>query len=620
MDDSLVIQLRNFRNEKQLDEAIALVETIDVARASFKLRGTVAWVYYDQVKLAIANQDYDLGKEYIQLFHELALPNNDFNAMVYGRFEQLAKQCENTTLQEVESLGKAGKPAQAWQLAWNQKELYAEQNYIPMAWLLFNTLKMAHSAIKELSDNQKAVIVKILHQYASLDIPKPNMVHSNIFNALLKVLDGLPDFDFINWYNQFGLNSLAQEDFSERVWKEKNLPSLISKIARAYGKCLMEKMPTEKDLEIYEEMVAKEGNSVWPTYYLAKIYNKMGNSSKAINSLRAVIKQKPQEPWVWALAANIVEEHQPAEAINYQVKALSLNPMEGYDLKLQFQLGEMLLRHNETAWGKYEISALSGEKLSYAMRQAQLACMLNDTDMLTKDAAMARRRDAATKAMISIDDSNVASLAILCGSFENKAKKIMGKIILLGEKENKECVLATKLYKPLRNASMGSLLNVVVNQDGYVIDASLALDASIDSYLKTAGGIVTYIDKKANFAQCTIGIRQTIKVTNLPAKLGDYSQFSYIPYKGKYGSENFVVNSSQGFIRKEELDYYKEVKGKLKKLSSGHGKLDNQVFVFAKDMQRFEPYHADQEYAIAAISSFDKKWNKDSWTFLKRLS
>lgn len=179
--------------------------------------------------------------------------------------------------------------------------------------MLFNSV--AWSIRKLLVDaGEKEVSSVVLDQLLSsmkqFEFPKLEKSYSAMLSAALKLeskWSGL--YQFINWW---GLENLQPNDYKEvRLENGVSIMALAERSFIAYSKSLLKCEAVDvigNAIPFLRNFVSLHPDYLYPPYYLAKLYLKVGDRETAFAFLKPFAKSKQKDFWVWQLLADTQQD------------------------------------------------------------------------------------------------------------------------------------------------------------------------------------------------------------------------------------------------------------------------------------------------------------------------
>lgn len=184
-------------------------------------------------------------------------------------------------------------------------------------------------------------------------------VHEESYGALLQAVVALEHkwnnyYLFIQWWN---LDNLEPADFLSVTLKSgKQMMSLAERTYIAYSKWLLRQDSEQEVVDFLpkiENVVRNYKTLVYPPYYLAKLYLKLGKNNEAVETLKPFAKSKNNEFWVWQLLAEAQTTDDAKLA--FYCKALSCGGKEEMLVSLRDDAANVFAHLNFLSEARFEV-------------------------------------------------------------------------------------------------------------------------------------------------------------------------------------------------------------------------------------------------------------------------
>lgn len=131
---------------------------------------------------------------------------------------------------QANQMSKSGQESEALNMMEKIADTLPEQYHESYGWIIYRYLKVKANDISSQEVRRK------LFNYINLKNVRPSLLHSMILTLALKYYNTLQkeDFHFYNFLQQWGLQNLREEDVYDGYLDNKVIPSLISRICRAF--------------------------------------------------------------------------------------------------------------------------------------------------------------------------------------------------------------------------------------------------------------------------------------------------------------------------------------------------------------------------------------------------
>lgn len=611
--DAHLTEMTQLRKAGKLHEAEALLTGIDIAQCTPKARGTVAWLYYARCREALKACDTSLAQEYYRKFEELELDHNQYNVLIYEQMAKLHEQLNHPEQVRFAKLVEEGRFEAAWELSAQPGQTIPEQD---LAWSIEKGLK----AIKDNVPNKPGTTATkaILERYIQCQIERPSLVHSLICVFLVKDLPQLQDFDFARWFDHFGLNSLRAEDFEPKTINDKTFSSLAEEVVRVYGKSLLSRFSlAPEQIEGYEQMVARAGHGLWPTYYLAQLYLKHGHTDRGFSALQKVGKEKPNEPWIWAVAAGYLSASRTHDAISFFVRALQLKPLPDYEVKIRLSLAQLLHAIGQNAWAAAELAKINTDSLKaktldhHQWLHSQVANVMPMSDDLLRQ----RYEAAALHAMKAFDPDGRVVVGAFEKTYQNKEGQKIGVIWAKTENGIKQLKVKKGMLKKLRGTNAGSLVELFIAGSGRILELKRR-EGDVPDFWEEFSGMVLGPPSNDGRVSFLYASGKSIRITLPGANPGQWYRLKLLRSQGPKG-EQYLIGASEGPASAPKgLDFVKVVNGNLQRLPNGHGKVGNEVFVLSQRLPELSHVPSGGSCQVLAAKTLDPKRQREGWIFV----
>lgn len=320
------------RKAGRLDEAL----TQGLAELAAKptdvwAKRNLAWVYYEQLKLAAA----DASQEFLPALKAL---------------QELNLGAEEDLLYT--QVG--------WQIV---KRLYALAKLSGFIGTLSQTAgRFGHVGSAEERRSNEAT--KILAMATQMVYPKPSEVHSALLKAALHVREKASPLTFL--LSELTLAKLRPEDFLGEEYQGKKQMALAEQAFTTLARELAAPVATvmradsaaaeqanqqavkshhahvARFLPELEQVIEKYPGYQWLPYFRAKLQLRIGDAAAALPTLLPVVRQKSSEFWAWQLLVETLTGTDPAAALACLYRATTCRTDEkflrGLRLKLAAQL------------------------------------------------------------------------------------------------------------------------------------------------------------------------------------------------------------------------------------------------------------------------------------------
>ena len=197
-----------------------------------------------------------------------------------------------------------------------------------------------------------AFLKRYFYEYFRLSVEKPIILHRCFLQIAIKLieneqLDKSNNIDLIDFCYKWNLNNFEYEDYCPRRYKssegeEKALPPLALTTFRLVLKQSIEK--DNKDalirfLPIIENKVTEiNSDIIWLKWDLVKSYLFLDDTNKALSMVIPILKEKPNEYWIWDCLGDIYYSKDTETSISCYCKALLNQKNISFTAKIKMKL------------------------------------------------------------------------------------------------------------------------------------------------------------------------------------------------------------------------------------------------------------------------------------------
>ncbi len=222
--------------------------------------------------------------------------------------------------------------------------------YKDFGWLIYYNLKN--------TDTSKAADRKrLLWYYLSLELPRPELLHSLILSEAVRVEKNTPlQFRIRDFMNLWGWDNLRPDDWKQfQTDKGNTKSSLVEKLIAVYSKELKTdkvSSPEEFSLLIDEALSIFPNNQNMPLYK-AIVLMSLGKKNEALEYYKELILKSPSKCYLWNQASELVESVDLRIAL--LCKAISVERDESFIGGCRLNLAKALIEKNMMANAKCEL-------------------------------------------------------------------------------------------------------------------------------------------------------------------------------------------------------------------------------------------------------------------------
>ncbi|MFC1497178.1 hypothetical protein ACFLS1_01725 [Verrucomicrobiota bacterium] len=227
----------NLRKTGKLDDALALSRSL-ISRDSLDIWNIRAhgWVLSDAIKAALHGNERETAGKLLGEFKDLSIPDDEDKLLAALEYYSNRLNPDLDILEQARKVGQSGDNEKALGLYRSAiKKLPDEQDaHTGLGWELQRRIKTLMAAENANMDQVR----NCLHEYATLQIPKPGPLHSIMLAYATRRAEKFSKYvEFVRWWD---LKHLQPEDFEKQVVAEtdKTYPSLVERVIKALYKSL----------------------------------------------------------------------------------------------------------------------------------------------------------------------------------------------------------------------------------------------------------------------------------------------------------------------------------------------------------------------------------------------
>ena len=303
-------EVKNLRKEGKLSDALEIaVKDLENNPEDIWNQRSIAWVYYDLLKIAQQQNNFNDFVSIIKNIKQLELPATE--TMIFD-------SC-------------------AWSIG---KLLFTKNEIIPPV------LDNLFDIIKE------------------FEFSKPKDSYSFLLKAFKKHATNWDDFvRFVEWW---GLENFQQNDYQNFVLENGNkIPSLVESIYIAISRKLLQENNKAKIKEYIPKIAhisAKYSNMQYPPYYYAKMLLELGDKSQFMKAFLPFAKKKSRDFWVW----NLMSENFDKESKEYfscLCKSATCGAPDKFTGDVREKLANVFIAKKQYAEAKSELQKIMNSRL-----------------------------------------------------------------------------------------------------------------------------------------------------------------------------------------------------------------------------------------------------------------
>lgn len=207
-------------------------------------------------------------------------------------------------------------------------------------------------------DHQPGFFSSLFAVIRPLPLPKPTEAYSALLQTTLRLkIEWLQYPDFCQWW---GLDNLRPEDYKPQQTENGNrILSLAERVFMAYTKALLSQNRHD-DLVEWEPQLSKLANDnssyIYLPYYLAKVRLSIGNAEQVLQSMKAFVRKKRGEFWVWELLGDASSD--PDEQFCFYAKAMTCKTKDEMIVALREKVAYQLVARKQYDEARYELDRI----------------------------------------------------------------------------------------------------------------------------------------------------------------------------------------------------------------------------------------------------------------------
>ena len=316
MNSKIVFELRNQGKElngvakvNKLNEALQIANNIYQSEPKNEwIQKAFAWVLIDLCKYHISINKLNIVTNYFQ--HLNSIEFNESDEIIENQKSFLRTKIDKnySEIKKAEDLSKNNKHKEAisvFKQLISSKQL-TEIHHETYGWVIYRYIK---SDEKELTSIQ---VRTFLRDYMNLKNERPSLLHSMILNFALHYSKEHLDFNLYNFFKLWNPENLRPDDKSKQWFKDKEIPSLISRIFRVFIEqnynidiqYLLENVQITQTIDLLREP------QFWQIFN-AKKENKFSDLWTLFNNYNLQFSKFPKSKWhseILSLAERFMEE------------------------------------------------------------------------------------------------------------------------------------------------------------------------------------------------------------------------------------------------------------------------------------------------------------------------
>lgn len=313
-------EVKELRKSGKLDEALKMAnQDLDIEPTNIWNKRSIAWVFYDYLKLNTSKENIEQFIEYLEKIRSLELPADE--NMVY----------DNCAFQ----VGK----------------------------LIFALAKDEHVDYKSID--------KIFELIKDFHFTKPSEGYSFLYKAFHKCYKSWTNYiSFADWW---GFNNFSSMDFLYEEFEGRRIMSIVEQAYIAYSNKLLlgetvdvngflssksiNKTKINEFLPKLDSIIEEHPEYQYPPYFKAKLLLAIGDEKEVLSNFLPFAKKKRNNFWVWELLADTFQD-EDERRLACLCKALSLKTPNEFLINTRQKFAELLLKEKKYQEAKTEIEKI----------------------------------------------------------------------------------------------------------------------------------------------------------------------------------------------------------------------------------------------------------------------
>lgn len=316
MDSKTVFELRNEAKELNgTDKVNKLNEALQIASNLYQsepydewIQKAFAWVLIDLCKYHISINDLNQGAKYFQQLNSIQFDYPDEIIENQKTFLKPKIDKNYSEIKKAEDLSKNNKHKEAINI-FNQlisENRLTEIHHEAYGWVIYRYIKNDENELTSIQ------VRTFLRDYMNLNNERPSLLHSMILNFSLHYSKEHSDFNLYKFFKLWNPENLRDDDKSKQWFKDKEIPSLLSRIFRVFIEqkynidieYLLENVQTSQTIDLLREPL------FWQIFN-AKKENRFSDLWTLLNNYNLQFSKFPKSKWhseILSLAERYMQE------------------------------------------------------------------------------------------------------------------------------------------------------------------------------------------------------------------------------------------------------------------------------------------------------------------------
>lgn len=329
------------------------------------MRSAVGWCFWQLTKEALSRGDSAQAQAFLRDFDQLQIPRDD--ELIHQKVDQLRSNATpwGAAMAQASAASRARRLDEALS-HWHRVQMalseageecapaddVRERFRTGYGWDL-------HRAVYEAQQNRDGKrMAELLRIYSRLGPARPSVLHSRMLSRVLQATDYFGDLlPFLQWWDPQNLRD--PEDFQGEAKDDGTpWPSLADTLTKALSQASNQPQGSEFlpwIAEVLRGLEPKLADSLWPTYWLAKVYLRLGQRVEAQPRMLAVVRAKSTEAWAWMYLARTFGPHEDEAALACHARAAQLAGQTPMFSTCRIQLAKALIGAGRMAEARCEL-------------------------------------------------------------------------------------------------------------------------------------------------------------------------------------------------------------------------------------------------------------------------
>lgn len=366
------------RKSGHIDEAYAMAITLiqDTNHDDWDIRA-LGWCLIDLIKRDINAKDNSNINNYIQQLKMLNIPSEDKILSDQRTYTLRLLDPIQQEIIKAKNLSKLGLHNEAINIYKNiiQADKHNNDIQLNLAWELY---RISKNLIDQKPPNFMQA-KRYLHDYMSLTIEKPSLIHSLILRNALEIAKQ-NKLNLVSFIQLWDIDNFQRDDYQPFITMEgRKLPSLVeSTLLHVLKEVISQKNieAIEYLSEFLEKCILQFPDNIWLKMRKSQIFLLLEKYEDAFLFAKTVVKNKSNESWAWGLLSSTLKTEQIDQKISCYCKALLCSNDLNFVAKLKIHLAKILSYQHDYIIAKTEIEEVIAFKKANDQKIPEEALLL----------------------------------------------------------------------------------------------------------------------------------------------------------------------------------------------------------------------------------------------------